>query len=124
MPWPRRAPRAWQRPLWELAADPDAAPRVYGSFAWHYLTGESYISQESDIDLLWAARTRSDVAAIGERLARRQRRHGLRADGEIVGARGAVAWREAAAAVSACAGHVLVKHLHTLEVVDHRALWP
>ena len=117
------APRAYQRPLRELAGCA-GAPRVYGSFAWHYLTGTSYVSSESDIDLLWAARTRRDVAAIGERLARWEQRHGLRADGEIVGAHGAVAWREAAAAVWAGAGHVLVKHLHALELVDHRTQWP
>ena len=50
------APLGWQGPLRTLEGAAGAAGigfRVFGSLAWQYLTGEPYVSDRSDVDLLW-----------------------------------------------------------------------
>jgi len=93
------APSDWQGWLTRLEQDALSVHivlRVFGSLAWQYLTGEIYLSEGSDIDLLWSAkdpiqlRTGLDLLQSWERLS------GLRADGEVLLPTGAIAWRELA----------------------------
>ena len=91
-------PVRWRRALAQL--DTDAASvgisfRVYGSVAWQMLTALPYVTDESDIDLLWHPAGRSQLSEGIALLERWERVTGLRADGEIVFGDGdAVAWRE------------------------------
>jgi phosphoribosyl-dephospho-CoA transferase len=94
------APAAWAPRLRELdrrLAAAGVAARVYGSLAWQRLTGEAYVTPDSDVDLLLAPATRGELDACLRILA--ECAGGApRIDGEIVLPCGAgVAWRELAA---------------------------
>ncbi|MCJ2080836.1 malonate decarboxylase holo-[acyl-carrier-protein] synthase [Methylobacterium sp. J-090] len=88
------AAAAWQPTLRRLV-DLDPETRTFGSLAWQHLTGLTYLSPTSDIDLLWhldgsAERLLAGLAAI-------DRDAPMRIDGECLGAGGmAVQWRELA----------------------------
>lgn len=92
------APPAWQAALSGLVMRGErfgTSFHAYGSLAWQHITGESCVTPQSDVDLLWAAR---DVAHIERTLALLiawERESGLRADGELLlpDSR-ACAWRE------------------------------
>ena len=88
----------WRGPLQSLhdgAAEAGIAFRVFGSAAWEALTGEAYMTPQSDIDLLWRPRGGAQLDAGLALLHAWERATGLRADGEILfGADDAVAWRE------------------------------
>ena len=69
--------------------------RTFGSLAWQHLTGLPYLSDGSDLDLLWplsSARTREHPAV--RHRADRSRQAPMRLDGEIVYHAGGVQWRE------------------------------
>jgi phosphoribosyl-dephospho-CoA transferase len=90
------APVAWRSRMLAvaaLAARCGATPRVYGSLAFEFASGEPYVDADSDLDLLFEV---DDDAAVGELLAGlRELRDGPRIDGELRFAGGwAVAWRE------------------------------
>ena len=92
LPEPRRA--AFMR-LDQRADALGLALRVYGSVAWEALTGRSYLTRESDVDLLWQATTAKQLAAAIAMFAAWEVESGIRADGEILfGDDDAVAWRE------------------------------
>lgn len=79
---------------------------VYGSFAWQCIAGEPYVTESSDLDLLWRASDPQTIAAVIALLAAWERTAGLRADGELLLPDGdAVSWRELASG----AARVLVK---------------
>ncbi|WOB27030.1 MULTISPECIES: malonate decarboxylase holo-[acyl-carrier-protein] synthase [Xanthomonas] len=81
-------------------------PRVFGSFAWQALTGLTYVHAQSDLDLLWSIDTPEQAQTVVALLQRWERRHGMRADGELLLPNDiAVNWREYASD----AQHVLVK---------------
>jgi len=87
--------------------------RVFGSFAWEALTGMSYLTPESDVDLLWRPQSAADLDRGTALLAAWEKNEGRRADGEILFADEAgqelgVSWREWATARS---GRVLAKTL-------------
>ena len=90
----RTAPTAWQETIAALVAlDPET--RCFGSLAWAYLTGLSYLSETSDLDLLWQASTAIDAARLAAALVRIDTDAPMRLDGEIVTPTGlAVQWRE------------------------------
>lgn len=97
------APSHW-RPRLETLSSSGIPLRAYGSLALQAITGHSYLTDSSDIDLLFhpSDRTMFDrgLALIGEHAAE------LPLDGEIVFPSGdAVAWKEWAGAE-----RVLVKH--------------
>lgn len=87
-----------------------AAPCVYGSSSWQALTGRSYLTALSDLDVLFICDEKTDIFGLT---------HGLagftemkpRLDGEILVPAGwAVAWRELCSAVNAGgAARVLAK---------------
>jgi phosphoribosyl-dephospho-CoA transferase len=94
------APPAWREPLSGIdraAGDMGLSVSVYGSLAWEHMTGERYLREGSDVDLLVRPRTRAQLAGTLALLQRWDGHHGLRIDGEIVlGREHAVAWREMA----------------------------
>jgi phosphoribosyl-dephospho-CoA transferase len=87
-----------QAALSDLATRADAANlqmSVFGSFAWQHVTGLTYVTEHSDLDLLWRPRSARELQSAIELLARWESQFGLRADGEAVFPGGqAVNWRE------------------------------
>jgi phosphoribosyl-dephospho-CoA transferase len=111
-----RLPAIWRPPLLHLsrgAASIRIELGVYGSAAWEALTGEKYLTPQSDIDLLWRPTGPDQLGAGIALLAGWEAATGLRADGEILfGADDAVAWREWMVSVSESSSlRVLVKSL-------------
>ncbi|MGU3391506.1 malonate decarboxylase holo-[acyl-carrier-protein] synthase [Sphingomonas sp. M1A8_2b] len=94
----RGAPIAWQETIAALIAlDPDT--RCFGSLAWAHLTGLPYLSETSDLDLVWRVSTADAAARLAAALARIDADAPMRLDGEIVTPTGlAVQWRELASA--------------------------
>ena len=68
--------------------------RVHGSLAWQHLTGQPYLTEGSDLDLLLTVTDRAQLTAALGLLQRWERRTGLTADAEIGLPAGGVAWRE------------------------------
>lgn len=92
------APPGWRAPLAALAGEARRAGlllRVYGSLAWEHLTGEPYLHDGSDVDLIVPGATDGErvraLALLGAWAA-----HACpRLDGELdLGAGRGVAWRE------------------------------
>ena len=90
----RDAPVAWQAIIAALVAlDPET--RCFGSLAWAHLTGLPYLSETSDLDLVWQVPTTDDAARRVAALMRIDAEAPMRLDGEIVTPTGlAVQWRE------------------------------
>ncbi|OZI30813.1 malonate decarboxylase holo-[acyl-carrier-protein] synthase [Bordetella genomosp. 10] len=91
------APTHWQSVIDRiLAVAPDT--RVFGSLAWEYLTGLPYLSDTSDLDLLFPMPASAPAwHTLGRELLAIDSRTTLRIDGECVRADGvAVKWRELA----------------------------
>lgn len=111
------APAAWQAPLRQLAAAATALQlslHVYGSLLWQSLTGEQYVTDQSDVDLLFTASDGTQLESILALLLQWERESGLRADGELLLADGAgVAWRELLRAD----GAVLVKGTRAVQLL-------
>jgi phosphoribosyl-dephospho-CoA transferase len=84
--------------LAELARRAEAADlqlSVFGSFAWQHFTGLNYVTERSDLDVLWRPRHAHELQAGIDLLARWESEFGLRADGEAVFPNeDAVCWRE------------------------------
>ena len=69
--------------------------RVFGSVAWQALTGLDYLSETSDIDVLWRPGDAEQLSGGIELLDAWQRDFAIPVDGEILfGDEDAVAWRE------------------------------
>ena len=88
------APPGWQS--W-IAALLRAAPGVgvFGSLAWQYGTGLSYLTPTSDLDLLLTHQDRDGSEALLRRIAMVAATAPMRIDGELVRDDGAaVQWRE------------------------------
>lgn len=106
-------PWRWLPPLARLRQRAEAigiAFHVFGSAAWQMLTGLAYVTDASDVDLLWHPATPAQLAEGVTILDAWQRVSGIPADGEIVfGDDDAVAWREWRRRGNHA--HVLVKRL-------------
>jgi phosphoribosyl-dephospho-CoA transferase len=106
-------PSHWRPPLTVLRQRAEAigiAFRVFGSAAWQMLTCLAYVTDASDVDLLWQPATPAQLAEGMAILDAWQRDSGVSADGEIIfGDDDAVAWREWRK--SGNHAHVLVKRL-------------
>ncbi|MCR8713919.1 malonate decarboxylase holo-[acyl-carrier-protein] synthase [Stenotrophomonas indicatrix] len=99
-------PGAWQESLHDLQAL--APARVFGAFAWQWLTALPYVHERSDIDLLWQVNNAAQAEALIARLLAWETRHPHRLDGELcLPDGGAVNWRELAGR----SRQVLVKRL-------------
>ena len=120
------APAEWQSALVELdvaTKDMEIELRVFGSLAWQALSGLNYMTEKSDIDLLWHPLSHMQLQQGIALLERWEQDHGLRADGEVLfGAGSAVSWREWATLKSGDDNRVLVKRLSSAELVDAREL--
>jgi phosphoribosyl-dephospho-CoA transferase len=109
---------AWRAPLTDLACEAQAAGielRLFGSAAWEALTGRPYLTENSDIDLIWRPVDADEIDAGIALLLAWESDSGLSADGEILfGDDAAVAWREWARIAEAREGaqRVLVKTLY------------
>ena len=90
----RAAPAAWHPTTAALVAlDPDT--RCFGSLAWAHLTGLPYLSETSDLDLVWQVARADDATELVAALERIGTDSPMRLDGEIVTPTGfAVQWRE------------------------------
>jgi len=87
------APTAWRAVIGDLLRlDPQV--RVFGSLAWQYLTGLPYVSEDSDIDLLWALPPAARIDRLLTGIGAIERRAPMRIDGEILSRVGGVNWRE------------------------------
>ncbi|HWX03898.1 malonate decarboxylase holo-[acyl-carrier-protein] synthase [Collimonas sp.] len=109
-------PSGWSGPLRAFAGDclhSGIALRLYGSWAWQILTRQSYVTANSDIDLLFTPRNASEFSRGMALLAQHAAR--LPLDGEVIFPDGhAVAWKECWQALQAgaevgAAARVLVK---------------
>ncbi|MGJ4942017.1 malonate decarboxylase holo-[acyl-carrier-protein] synthase [Bradyrhizobium sp. HKCCYLS1011] len=89
------APSAWRATIDRLL---ELCPetRTFGSLAWQYLTGLPYLSQGSDLDLLWPVSALMQANTLPSRIAEIAQHAPMRLDGEIVAAAGGVQWRELA----------------------------
>ncbi len=120
------APAQWRPALAQLdaaAKDIDIELRVFGSLAWQALSGLTYLTPQSDIDLLWHPQSHMQLQQGIALLESWERDHGLRADGEVLfGAGSAVSWREWATLKSGDDKRVLVKRISSAELVDARKL--
>ncbi|WP_234686006.1 malonate decarboxylase holo-[acyl-carrier-protein] synthase [Bradyrhizobium monzae] len=68
--------------------------RTYGSLAWQHLTGLPYLSDGSDLDLLWPLSSAEQARTLPSDIARIAKQAPMRLDGEIIGPAGGVQWRE------------------------------
>lgn len=87
------APPAWRETIEKLVQLlPET--RAYGSLAWQHLTGLPYLSEGSDLDLLWPLSSADKTGILLSDIARIARQSPMRLDGEITGPAGGVQWRE------------------------------
>jgi len=99
------APAGW-RDCIDRLLHLDPQTRTFGSLAWQHLTALPYLSEGSDLDLLWQLPSEADVEALLAEIAAIARAAPMRIDGEVVAAAGGVQWRELR---GDDAGEVLVK---------------
>ncbi|KAA1184861.1 malonate decarboxylase holo-[acyl-carrier-protein] synthase [Rhizobium tropici] len=88
------APARWRPTIGALL---EAVPscRCFGSLAWQYLTGLSYLTGTSDLDLLVECRSSMDAARAAALLNAVAERAPMRIDAELITPSGAaVQWRE------------------------------
>lgn len=114
-------PLAWQLAFSDLSHELTAAQlefRVYGSVALQAMTGLSYVTATSDIDVLFYPATHAQLQQ-GVHLLQKYVQN-LPLDGEIVFPSGhAVAWKEWAEAVkSPDKVKVMVKSMRTVNLMD------
>ncbi|BAU88665.1 phosphoribosyl-dephospho-CoA transferase [Methylorubrum populi] len=116
-------PPAWAATLGALIALSEChglAPRPFGSLLWQSLTGLPYLSERSDLDLLWPVRAAIPPGLL-DGLANIDARAPMRLDGEILFPDGSgVNWRELHAA--APDDTVLVKHRDRLVLREAAAV--
>lgn len=90
------APSAWRKAMASLAVSAaalGAAPRVYGSIAWRFYSGDAYVKHDSDVDLLFAPTGWLQAETLLDLLTRLPEPPSW--DGEFLLRNGwAVAWRE------------------------------
>ncbi|SDM76083.1 phosphoribosyl-dephospho-CoA transferase [Methylobacterium phyllostachyos] len=107
-----RAPSAWHPTIAALVAlgrDHGAAPRPFGSLLWEAVTGLTYLTATSDLDLLWPCPTPVPAGLLAG-LDAVARTAPMRLDGEILLADGTgLHWRELRDAPEG--GSVLAKSL-------------
>ena len=86
------APAAWRETIDKLVQLlPET--RTYGSLAWQHLTGLPYLSDSSDLDLLWPLSSKQSGSLLSG-IARIAKQAPMRLDGEITAPVGGVQWRE------------------------------
>ncbi|GLS19829.1 phosphoribosyl-dephospho-CoA transferase [Labrys miyagiensis] len=87
------APAAWQASIVALLRL-DPSTRCFGSLAWQHLTALAYVSDSSDLDLLWDLPDADGLDPLLDGIAAIERCAPMRIDGEILAAAGGANWRE------------------------------
>jgi phosphoribosyl-dephospho-CoA transferase len=107
------APSQWRASI-DALVRLDPLTRVFGGLAWQHLTGLPYVTESSDLDLLWdlPRANRLDILLAG--IAAIARHAPMKIDGEILGTAGGVNWHELHAAG---AGDILVKGPHDVRMM-------
>jgi phosphoribosyl-dephospho-CoA transferase len=110
------APVSWRATLGALVglgARHGCEARVFGSLLWQHVTGLTYVTDSSDLDVLWSIDRLDEVPALLDGIARAEESAAFRIDGEIAFADGAaVNWRELhRAATKGPNAMVLAKHM-------------
>jgi phosphoribosyl-dephospho-CoA transferase len=114
------APLAWHGVISRLLAI-DHNVRCFGSLAWQHMTGLPYLRPDSDLDLLWVARSPAQAASLAESIAGVAAATPLRLDGELLLPSGlAVQWREWLSNTPL----VIAKSLAGVSIVAREALFP
>lgn len=94
----RTAPEAWQATiagLVKLGETVGSVPRVYGSLLWQHVTGLSYLTTGSDLDLLWPGLEQVRFELLVGGLRQLENDSPIRLDGEVELPDGAALnWRE------------------------------
>ncbi|MDR6661303.1 phosphoribosyl-dephospho-CoA transferase [Tardiphaga robiniae] len=112
------APQLWCATLYglvELSNRHAIDVRVFGSLAWRTLTGLNYVTDRSDLDLLFDIRPGTDLDLLTAELAALETAAPMRLDGELMREDGpAVNWREFHDGTP----QVLAKNLNGIALVD------
>lgn len=87
------APAGWRATI-DLLLQLLPETRTFGSLAWQHLTGLRYLTDGSDLDLLWTLSSAEQARTLPSGIAAIARQAPMRLDGEIVGPAGGVQWRE------------------------------
>jgi phosphoribosyl-dephospho-CoA transferase len=123
----RTAPTQWQEVVVALLALGDAikvTPRVFGALLWQHTTGLPYLSEQSDLDLLWQISDEHTALSLVERLSRLDAESPVRLDGELELPDGAgVNWRELAQSRPFQGDDLLVKTMDGVEIRTRAALF-
>ena len=119
------APPAWANTinaLLDLGERHNAEPYVIGSLLWEQLTGLQYLTETSDLDLLWPSSTA--CRSFLQELAVIDRRSPVRVDGEVtLESGGAVNWRELHSCLEGTGQRtVLVKSMTGIQVQSAPAI--
>ena len=114
------APLPW-RPTMDrivaLSSRHSVEARLFGSLAWHALTGLNYLTDRSDLDLLLQVNADTDIRGFVTELAHIENLAPMRLDGELIRRDGAaVNWRE----IHTGASEILVKSPKQTELMDAR----
>jgi phosphoribosyl-dephospho-CoA transferase len=107
------APAHW-RPYIARLAGLATDVRCFGSLAWQYRTGLPYMTERSDVDLLWPLPAADAVEGLLAGIAAIAAEAPMGIDGEIVTATGGVNWREL---YGRAVDEVLVKGLRDVGVM-------
>ena len=100
--------------LRDAAAAQEIDLRIYGSWMWQTLTGETHVHDLSDLDVLADVADRAAAERVAAFLARQEDATGLTLDGELhLADVGDLSWRE----LRVDAPEVLVKTLDGLRLV-------
>jgi phosphoribosyl-dephospho-CoA transferase len=99
-------------------------PSAFGSLLWQHRTGLTYLSAQSDLDVLWAVPAGFDVLSLLSSIAEVQSAAPMRIDGEVVFRDGsAVNWRELWNAHRAARrAEVLAKRMEGVRLLDIASL--
>ena len=123
----RTTPTEWRPVVAALLDFGDAikvAPRVFGALLWQHTTGLPYLSEQSDLDLLWQISDEHTALSLVDRLRRLDAEGTVRLDGELELPDGAgVNWRELAQSRADRSDELLVKTMDGVEVRTRAALF-
>ena len=111
------APTHWRDCIDDLVRL-DPRTRTFGSLAWQYRTKLDYVTETSDLDLLWDMPASDDLVSLLAGVAAIAATAPMRIDGEIIGAAGGVNWAELEAEGS---GDVLVKASDSVRMMARAA---
>jgi phosphoribosyl-dephospho-CoA transferase len=121
------APAKWQpviAGLLDLGETVAITPRLFGALLWQHTTGLPYLTDRSDLDLLWPISDERNAASLVEGLLQLDASSPVRLDGELELADGAaVNWRELAQTVANTTAEVLVKTMDGVEVRTRAGLF-